>query len=397
MRRSIHRLTRLAAAALLSCALPWSAAAEPIPGADDPALRAAALAWLHAEDPRAPLWALGEIAADGNVAARLMVSRIFWTYVPLDFPGLPLADQRRLVPPDRTGAGPRSVRPGYAVDLRLPAQEAMADLATVTDPAEWIARLQIVLDAGLRGGFMQMVGQASTRGRTSPVHAAAIEFAEAHVTEADPIYGDLWFYRSLWKHPRSGPHIAIWRAPPWTPEREAILGQALSDGRWWAIRLAGLTSRGKTDLLADTPETETYRRWGAITLSAARNADAPPPEPAELAALGAHLIGEADRAPYLRPLRRACELHCPDEVAPCLGTGVAHGSRFMLPLESSLEPVLTLEEVYSSDRAAAVLLTNAGRGLRWLAAHPPSTPPPLMPQCFREAAARASAAADVAR
>ena len=51
--------------------------AQPISGADDPALRIVAQRWLESEDPHDGLWDLGEFAADGNIAARMLVNGIF--------------------------------------------------------------------------------------------------------------------------------------------------------------------------------------------------------------------------------------------------------------------------------------------------------------------------------
>ncbi|MEM7528351.1 MAG: hypothetical protein AAF416_11800 [Pseudomonadota bacterium] len=88
---------------LLSIALaaPVAAYSQGIAGHDDPALRAAARAWLSDEDPRDALWAIGELAANGNLAARQLARGIARRLF-VDFPDLSHKDRRALFPPDRT-------------------------------------------------------------------------------------------------------------------------------------------------------------------------------------------------------------------------------------------------------------------------------------------------------
>lgn len=93
---------------MTSCVLSlWGFAALPqaVQGADDPTLRAAAFAWLHAEEATDALVALATMAAEGNLAAMGLVNTIDRRFGDIDFPDMSREERRALLPDDQVGTG----------------------------------------------------------------------------------------------------------------------------------------------------------------------------------------------------------------------------------------------------------------------------------------------------
>ncbi len=376
------RLTSLLLA--LTLIAPPGASAQTIPGADAPELRAAAYAWLNGEGTTEELRAFGEIAADGNVAARLLVSGIFQLYLPDDFPELDRKERLALFPPDRTGDA-HTFRP-YRVELdRIPAFKAYRRIHGAETPEAWIADAKNLLAAGLREKFLDQLGIALNN---PALFVEALKFAETVVKQGDHAHTELMFLRGL--EPamldyldataRAAARRARWQEPPWTPEREAALAEELRDGHWPAIVALGLLTRWNPEILKDRPEFDLYRKWGAASFGA------DPPDAAEIDAIGNLLIRDAARTPYLAPMLTACSTHCPDSTAACMANGIALGLNRSV---GDLEPVIAQEDLLRSERAARLVLASAGSRAHngdfsetWR----------RMPACFRDAAERAAAA-----
>ncbi|MEM8762056.1 MAG: hypothetical protein AAGE83_17300, partial [Pseudomonadota bacterium] len=98
----LMKAVRYALFAVLLLGVSQASRAAEVPGASDLELRAAVQAWLDDDDPRQAMWAIGELAADGNVAARVLVNEVAWS-LGRDFSEMTFEARRALLPPDRTG------------------------------------------------------------------------------------------------------------------------------------------------------------------------------------------------------------------------------------------------------------------------------------------------------
>lgn len=361
-----------------------------IPGADDPALIAAAEAWLRDRDPRASLWAIGELAADGNTAARQLAQTVF-RELHSDFPDMSREERRALFPPDRIEK-PSRFGPPYRMRDRSTASRLMGEMNRLTAPEDWIARAEALLAAGHRQQFKGEVVLAISGNRS--VDIEAVQFAEGFLNPSDPEMVEVWLFRQIeTSHP--GFHgrgestrpdrEARWGGPPWSPKAWESFAAALRDERWSAVRASGLLRQLGADLPLDPATEALYRRWLVRCNpdgSPCRGADGPVTE-ADLVALAALLRRDAPRTAHIRPFLRACDAACPSEADMCLAKGTLLYPLHRFVGNSGLEPVLPFEAYLDSWRVERLVLIGAGLdgrrkgfGPEWL----------RMPQCFRAAA-----------
>ncbi|MEO0915174.1 MAG: hypothetical protein AAFY59_19670, partial [Pseudomonadota bacterium] len=230
---------------LLACGLlftPLCGAAEEIPGTHDPALQAAALRWLSEEEPEAALWEIGEIAAGGNVAARVLANRIYYEALWLDYPGLDRAGRRALLPPDTEG-NRRSFSPYFVDKGEVAALRALDALLRAETPETFIENADIALRAGLYHGVGRQISISLGKGAFS---LRLLEYAEDAIPEGAGVRADMWLARIIADiyHAvliESDPELAReeaekGRAAPMTDVEWAAFLAALAEGRWTAIR-----------------------------------------------------------------------------------------------------------------------------------------------------------------
>ncbi len=389
------------------CLVSSGARAEPIPGADDPALRAAVSDWLAAENPKEDLWSIGEIAADGNIAARLIVRTLVYRYMPLRFPEMSRQELRALVPPDRTEAPNRFKYSTflYRVDTStIPAYEAQSSMTFAKSADDWIAGAETMLAAGLREEFMLQFGMTLTNRHLMP---AVTVFADGVLEDSDHARSYVWFLRGLgrasidlddrFNPERAAERRARWGEPPWGEEQDRAFATALSEGRWSAIVALGMLITFDPDFLEFFEVPATSLRWATLSWAGFSGdlEDNPPPTEAEFDALGRLVMADAARSPYLLPLVNTCQTQCAAEVSHCVASGALlrvydQGVNF----PTRLEAVASAEDFYASDWAADGLLVSIGLRVRrgtleenWLS----------LPQCLRENAAQAAEAHDTVR
>ncbi|MEM9761983.1 MAG: hypothetical protein AAF968_05655 [Pseudomonadota bacterium] len=363
-----------------------------MPGSEVPALRAAANLWLTDKDPREALWAIGQLAADGNPAARQLARQLSRRTL-YDFPDMSWADRRALFPPDRTGQNPGLLL--YPISGRdVPTVSAlMKGIHKLPTPEAWISHAEALLAAGYREEFQTSV--SITVPNYPHLNIEVAKFAETVLTDADRTGGTLWWFRGMersmlefldrWEPAEAAARRARWGEEPWTPSTTTAFAKALREERWSAIWAAGMMVQGEYGQLPLDAETaDLYRRW---TLLAAwpvfRAQGSAPLSVAELEILGAILINDAERSPYLRPLSSLCHTECPEARARCMAAGlpIVRGLGEMVP--SGLEPITGSEAYYTSWRAARYVLSSIafrqrrdGFGPDWL----------QVPQCLQTAA-----------
>ena len=349
------------------CLICGPAAAQPIPGANDPALKEAALDWLTGENPREDLWRLGEIAADGNVAARIFVDRIYRSHIPLDFPGLTWQARRALLPPDPRGTdshfSPYSVRPDYFPIFGLHAQMSQAE--STEEWADWAERL---IDAGLYRKFADSV-TITLQNRKPDLSIEIVKYIEDNITMDIEVQAAIWLSRYIENANVdmafasaddeeinvAEQRMARWGGAPWRPEDAQEFDAALRDGRWDAISLIQPFRQLQPDAASRLEYAAEYDWILDIQKKAhARRRDNAPTS-VELERLGRLLIADAAQTPYLQPLVTSCDRYCPDMAAECVARGE------LLKLVNwrgyvSLEPIITDAEYHRSRRAADDLM-----------------------------------------
>ncbi|MEL6769228.1 MAG: hypothetical protein AAFP17_18765 [Pseudomonadota bacterium] len=378
---------------LLVPLVPTASYAQILPGSEVPALRAAANAWLTDKDPRAALWAIGQLAADGNPAARQLARQLSRRTL-YDFPRMSRADRRALFPPDRTGQNSGLLL--YPINGRdLPTVSALrAGIHELETPEDWISRAEALLAAGFREEFQTLVSITVPNYRHLNIEVAT--FAETVLTDADRTRSTLWWFRRTersmlefldrWEPAEAAARRARWGEEPWTPSTTTAFAKALREERWSAIWAAGMIVQGEYgELPLDAETADLYRRWTLLaTWPVFRGQGSAPLSVAELEALGAILINDAERSPYLRPLSSLCHTHCPEARALCMAAGLPIVRRVGEMVPSGLEPITGSEAYYTSWRAARYVLSSMafqqrrdGFGPEWLP----------VPQCLRAAAA----------
>lgn len=368
---------------------PISAVADQIPGAEDPALRTAALAWLAADNPASEISALGAISSEGNIAARILTNKIFIRFGRLDFPNLSRAERRQLLPPAQDDRA-RSTLP-YMVDKAfLPSTLANKRMRGGVTPEEWILGAQILVGAGL---FDRLHTELRLVLFNRPeIDVEALLFLEKYVDDDDSIRSAIWVFRALeqkkimhleaFDPERARHHKERWKQSPWSSEQYAEFSQALIDGRWSAIRVLGLLSHFVSEaefVFADIPD-DAFMDWSelAFAIASAKQGETTDISGIDFGALGQLIANDAKRSAYLQPLLNSCESHCESEVSLCLAAGALSGvDRLHIGL-SGFDPVISLDEYYGSERASRELTIMLGQNWRGL----------VMPQCYQEAAER---------
>lgn len=359
--------------AFVLCALPVTTCADPIAGADDPALLAAAQDWLNGDDPAAAIWTIGELAAGGNMAARRFANRLYYRYVLLDFPDLPRQDRRTLFPEDRSG--PRRGFMPYRVedDTRT---ERIAQRAFEQDqtPENWITLAEALIDAG-QADTLAIHYRGAIVDLKSDLLAVSTRFMETRSPEGVELWYHIWTTRIIAHQmlhayldevdpDRAARQRAVWDGDPW-PEAVAIRFEAaLAEGRWSAIRAAAFGQMFAQNARSDWSvvlDEDTQAIVDLVTRNMRlRPEDRPLEAPAvEISALGAVLIEDATHSPYLHPLAASCALACPDTTAYCVGRG-ALSSFDDLVFLARLDPVISSDAYYRSDRATREFLFNLG-------------------------------------
>ncbi|MEO1602790.1 MAG: hypothetical protein AAFU49_20435 [Pseudomonadota bacterium] len=370
------------------------AAAEGVPGADNLALRAGAEAWLTDKDPRAAVWVIGTLGAEGNQAARMLARRIEF-HLGRDFPGMSRAERQALFPPDRVGSNKGFIRSPVSDD-GTPTPSSLANaLRKATTPEEWVERAEAMVAAGFRRRF---VVELKTAKKNRTLDIEAILFAETVLTDREPAYANLWFLRAmeagtqrmrnLLEPEEAEARRARWRGDPWPPAKQAEFAAALREERWYAIRAAGLL--GQMDLAPPSLDAETadlYERWIELEQWFASRAEPGRPlSQPELERLGAVLLRDAERTPDLRPIGALCREHCPGSDALCAAASARSlrglGDVTFLDL---LGAILGPEAYFDSWRAARDALGRIGPLARRGELGPDWLP---VPQCLRSAALR---------
>lgn len=171
---SIRRLI----AGALALLLPTLATAQTIPGADDPRLRAAALAWVNDEDGKANLWRIGTLAAEGNIAARRYMNQVVRNFLFWDYSGAERAELLALLPQEKTRFGYLFFPRIYRTD---PAAKAASIVLSTDDPGEFISAAQTLLEAGEREVLRSAI--SGTLPDRPNIDIEAIKWAETWVTD----------------------------------------------------------------------------------------------------------------------------------------------------------------------------------------------------------------------
>lgn len=336
------------------------AQAQGIPGADDPALRAAALDWLAERDTRASLTEIGQIAADGNIAARLLANRIYTYFTRSDFPELSRSERRNLFPINE--GEERGRFSPYQLDRTSIDAFAARNQMSIISSEEWVEAAEIILAARFRQELLAILNVALSS--YPPVNIEAAQFAERFVTETDLVMANLWFFfrrEQEWlSFPGNEHRAARWAGDPWSPYRQAAFLAALNDGYWAAYRAASLMALYEYDLPIPQDQADRIRRFGEIRLFAASGNvyDWTEPTRAEIEDIGQLVMLDGGQSSYLRPLQTACATYCADEVAYCMGVwGTGLVSQYSRG--NNLEPVISASEYHNSSRAVRELLNNA--------------------------------------
>lgn len=376
----------------------WALAAHPqtVQGADDPDLRAAALAWLHAEDSTDALVALATIAAEGNPAARELVNTIDRRFGRIDFPDMSREERRALLPADRVHpAYSFSVyRETWALDLLREANQRMTDATTLE---EWKSGAQMLLDAGLTEPLIN-----ETRGLSGPwssrpeIDIPAMKLIESQFGDDPTIRSHMWWVRLVaqamidW-HQLNDPEkrdtlIAGWEGMPWTAQERDSFLHALADGEWAALSIAWVMFDYAQDTVPEllpSPDQDLQRFIDMV-----RSADLGGSRTeliisdADLDALGSFIFEDAGRSYHLQPILNSCAMHCADSVNICLAAGALGQLDQLVRHNGRWEPVITLQEYASSARAARQLSYRYGE----LLANDAWPETISMPQCYKDAA-----------
>ncbi|MEP3843819.1 MAG: hypothetical protein ABJM43_00535 [Paracoccaceae bacterium] len=373
---------------LAFCAAPIAAVAEGVPGADDPALQSAAYAWLLSEDSAAEISALGEIAADGNIAARIFTNFVYRQFGNLDFPGLDRDQRRALLPEDRHEK-PSRFSPYHVDRSQLPSTIAREYMENAASSEEWIIGAQILVDEGL---IEHLKSHLYVLGNRPDLDIEAFLFAEDFI-DGDDYYTVALSFRGMSQSvleyldqvDQAGAEELRnrWQQEPWSSQHYDELSRALIDGKWSAIRTYALLSQFGAEidvLFADVPNDEILT-WGQLAFSVAWNE--PWDNEVDLEALGNLIANDAERTPSLQPLLNSCEAHCPNDLSTCLAAGVLTRTHELSPSLFSLEPMISPRDYHTSERAARYLTYYVGTRERSL---DPDRAQLKMPQCYLDEA-----------
>ncbi len=364
------------------------AAAEKIPGADDLELQAAALAWLIADEPEDEWGALGEIAASGNVAAKIFVNRIDRRFGSLDFPGLSREERWRILPIDPSDRL-RRFSPYEDGSADLPSTHAQQRMQKTETADEWIENAKILIEAGLWDTLKWEISIALSN--KDSLNVEALEFGETYFGDDPDFEFEALAFRALSQslliyHDEVDPTKAIsdrarWGEEPWSSIQFEQFSEALSEGRWRAIQLLTLLAAYGESAGFAIPqiEDEVLVRMVKRTFQSYGSDEEIEVSLADLEHLGRTIGEDASKRTAFQPLYNSCNRHCPNEVQVCFAAGAVnrldqgYGNR-------GLEPIIPADEFSKSSRAARELVLRYGDFLR-------IEPPVLaMPQCFESAA-----------
>lgn len=315
------------------------AQAQAIPGQDDPALAQAIARWLAADDTPGALQEIGQLAADGNVAAQVFANRVYrlaWSYPPgfearadrmALFAPLDPDTTRRFAPYPGAGDGIAILDLGYD-----PAMDVGDVTATVTTLAE----------AGMvRAAVSELSSALNQRG----LHTSPLVPIVPYITADDPTALTYWGLTiAAISHRNALPHLA----QDWTTQPEEILSEsgffeALADGRWWALLAASFSPPGRGSLgplLDNDPRIIAIRAFDTEVMG--------------------QLI-EADTATHgLARLVQLCTATCPANArASCIAGGamtrIVPGAAL-----SQLEPFVSRDAYVTSPRAEQELVVAFG-------------------------------------
>jgi hypothetical protein len=368
-----------------------AAIAQPIPGADDPALRIAAQRWLDNENPAEDIWALGEIAADGNIAARMFVNRIMRTeHMDIDFPELDRDERNALLPADRSGARTTISSPYYVDWDAVPAMVALREFDRAEDIDTWIA----LAERTWAGGYQpRMVAALRNDRRLLEIDIA--RYLETRFPLDMEIRASVWSMRmfhaglleahNFLEPGESEAIVAHWDGLPWRAEDTHALDMALRDGRWHAVQLLAYLSNFRPAIIEELRYAEQHKKVAEFHLQATMVRDGNPESldgDESLVAMGDLLIAEAEHTTLLRPLLTVCERLCGAEVADCVARGEIVGlDRFTRNFFSG--GLIASSDYDTSERAVSVqmkILSNMA------AREEPYMTNGLLPQCLTDAA-----------
>ena len=367
------------------------AVAQPISGADDPVLRIAAQRWLDNENPAEDLWALGEIAADGNIAARMFVTRIMRSvHMDIDFPELDRDERKALLPADRSGARTTISSPYYVDWDAVPAMVALFEIDHADDIDTWIALAERTWAAGYQPRVLTTLGRDR---RLLEIDIA--RYLETRFPLDMEIRASVWWMRmfhaglveahSMLEPGEAEAIVAHWGGLPWRAEDTHAFDAALRDGRWHAVRLLAYLPSFRPAIIEELRYAEQHEKvvefYLQTTMVRNRNPESLDGDE-NLVAMGDLLIAEAEHTTLLRPLVTVCERLCGAEVAECVARGEIVGlDRFTRDFFSV--GLIASSDYDISERAVSALM----KGLSNMAAREePYMFNGLLPQCITDAA-----------
>ena len=372
---------RAIATVLFLSALPISAFAEDASGSDDIALREAALAWLSGENATADLRAIGKIASAGNLLAQDFANKI-------DFPELSRAEKLALFYPQ--AENDRLLLRPYPLAAHYP--QVLMDMSKAEAPGEWIAAGQMLVESGDIGNLLDQL--SITLVNKPDLNIEAFQFSEPFIQYNGRSGGERWLFRGM-EHgmlayldgvepDKATARRERWGEPPWTPDQEAAFSEALAEGRWSAIKALGVLRRLFPDIQYVHDAPKEFATWADMFLEL--KLESTPTEsiraPEELEALGQIIAKDAQRSPYLQPLVNACEAACPGSAPLCVALGAISGVD-RGQLRPHLDPVISDDEYFRSERAAQELLNIVGHGA---AVVPVPVSYQKLSQCFKDSA-----------
>lgn len=374
---------------------------EPLPGANDPLLREAALAWLAEDDPEGALWAIGELAADGNIAARYFINGVYY--------GISNGEKRlsrqeffKLIPEDRDpnagGFAP------YPIDYsNIPALDALSEIMQARAADEWIAHADVAIAAGMQSHLLPQLETILSNNDAMNIEIAG--FVQVRLS-GDP-YFDLLLttflgqqFITLGALAEAAPEIvaerrARWANGPLPRDLPDAFFEALSAQDWVAMFIEGSQRRWAKQVGIDRPLIDAslvdddVRRLADIVSAGAVATlrEMLPPTASEFEALAQSYARHAARFPSARPNWTLCEQYCPDQPATC---AVQAGLLGDLAFSGTVDftPILSRREYYQSERAVRAQLAVLGS-----IAFPVEFKPDwlALPQCLREPAREAYA------
>lgn len=356
--------------------IPSAAVAEPLPGADDPALRAAALRWLNRENPVEALAEIGQMAAEGNVAAQLFANGVFYSNtVTLD--GLTPDALRELFPPSPDAAPRRSDDARYTRprrDEEGPFLEwRRSDDATAE---QWSTAIAGYFEAG-RVYLAQFGIEWAMPTSAFPARIAEEAPRYFHSGEAmaeaywRTLFFEMYEREAAWWRFVFGPWFSV---PPAELLKTSGFYEAVEDGLWPAVFAAAIMARDLSeapDRVSD-PSNDWVADLAAVTdhpnvvrvVRARRAYDTrryrllgPGPTAEDLLGIGRMVEAGLDRTPYLQPMVGACAQACGEQTTICIGAASVLRVRGR-PLTRWLEPMLEADVVHASERAVDEVLAR---------------------------------------